>query len=75
MGSLFSKPPAPPPVPVQPPAAYTPTRADPRVAQSGAKQKASAAAAGGASGTNPTGAQGLKAPPKTANATLLGATE
>lgn len=82
---LFSSPkaPAPPPtvmapvqaaamVPPPPPAANPATAATPNVVASGVNARARGAAGSAAGGLNPTGSQGLTAPPSTAGNKLLG---
>lgn len=62
----------PQPAPPPPPAAQPPTMANPQVAATAARDRARAAAI--ASGTNPTGPEGLQTPAPVA-ATLLGGTK
>lgn len=76
MGALFSSPPSPPPIPVQPPAAAPATFANPAVQGAGnMAAKTKGAIGAGVAGTTGTSPEGLMAPPTTANATLLGGTQ
>jgi len=77
MGALFSNP-TPPSLPVPPPPITQPaTMADPTLAANAqaASKKAAAAVGAGYSGTIGTTPEGLKAPPMTTDATLLGGTK
>lgn len=64
--------PSPPSIPTPPPAAAPATMANANAVTSGANARAKAAGAMGAAGTNPTGSEGLVAPPSTAGKKLLG---
>ena len=74
MGGLFSTPKA-PVVPTPPPAAAPPTAAGAGVKATAQVSKQKSTVAALSNDTNPTGPQGLSAPPVTAGATLLGGTK
>lgn len=74
MGSLFSSPPSPPPIPVPPPSAAPPTLANAATAANATNAKSRAIGAATTEGgtVGAMGPEGLQAKPMTAGVTLLG---